>query len=273
MKILFYLAAGNGDLINFTGVLNLIKCKHPEYEIDFLVLKRQSYILENNPCIGKLLFFEDYKHIPQHCTSDNHDNTVISTFCNEYNFVFSVWGCKIKDPSMNNYDYADVMAKLINEYGFNITYSRREIIPTFYYSSNDYLKITDYSKLNNKIILVEDKCYSAQNLQAAHNESIYSYLRNSGYLLAGNGSNFDINISELNLKLAKLFFEMHCCGFLGLSSGMTCAIYSYPTLYVDKKVIISGQTPSWDFSKIVHGYKNYYYFNDHYDLQDIKSIL
>ena len=68
MKILLYLAAGNGDLINFTGILHIIKCTYPDYIIDFLVLKKQSDILKNNPCINESFIiirsvFNSYIHI------------------------------------------------------------------------------------------------------------------------------------------------------------------------------------------------------------------
>lgn len=275
MKILFYLAAGNGDLINFTGILNLIKARYPDYIFDFLIIRKQFSIIENNPCINKVLFFDEYPEIPNHCTLDGHDDAIRSVFNVKYDFILNCWGCKIKDPRENNYDYADVMAKLMIEYGFDIRYTRREIVPTFYFSAKDYDAASKCAVTanNRKILLIEDQCFSAQNLQAAHNAPIFEYLKNTGYVLAGNGDGFDINISQLNLKSTKLFFEIYCYGFLGLSSGITCAIYAYPNFYANKKVIVSGQTPSWNFSEILFGNKNYYYFKDYYDIQDIKSIL
>lgn len=274
MKILLYLAAGNGDLINFTGVLNVLKCKYPDYTFDFLVLRKQKSILENNPAINKVICFDEYPEIAPHCTLDGHDDSVHFVLSKQYDFIFNCWGCKIKNPSDNNYDYADVMGRLMNEYGFGIKYTRREIIPTFFYSSEDHITINSYRRpITDKIILIEDECFSAQNLQSVHNEPIFAYLKNVGYILAGNGDRFDINISQLNLKLTKLYFEECCYGFLGLSSGITCAIYAYPNFYIGKKVIVSGQTPSWNFSEILHGSKSYFYFKNNYDLQDIKSIL
>jgi hypothetical protein len=276
MKILLYLAAGNGDLINFTGILHIIKCAYPDYIIDFLVLKKQSDILKNNPCINNILYFEDYPNIPNHCTLNNHDSIIFETFSNKYNYIFNCWACKIKDLTKQNYDYADVMGNLFKEYGFKINYNRIDIQPVFYYNDEDHTLVKNSINnglLDKKIILFEEECFSEKNLQKEHNDEIKKYLKDCGYILAGNNESFDINVSSLTLRNIKLFFEKFCYAFLGLSSGVTCAIYAYPTFYINKKIIISGQVESWDFSRFIYGNKNYYYFNNFYNVYDIKSIL
>jgi ADP-heptose:LPS heptosyltransferase len=82
MNILLYLAAGNGDLINFTGILQIIKNNYVEYNIDFLILKKHYDIIKNNPCIRNIMFIDDFYDIPKHCTLDHHDDIIIKKFVN-----------------------------------------------------------------------------------------------------------------------------------------------------------------------------------------------
>lgn len=275
MNILLYLAAGNGDLINFTGILQIIKNNYVEYNIDFLILKKHYDIIKNNPCIRNIMFIDDFNDIPKHCTLDHHDDIIIKKFENQYNYIFNVWACKLKDKTKQTFDYAKDMFSLMNEYGFNLKSERINMQPVFYYNKEDYIEIERNINnfLKSQIILVENECFSFENVQQKYNEEIFEYLREKGYVLAGNGDFFDLNISNLGLRQVKLFFEQYCYGFLGISSGMTCAIYAYPTFYTNKKILVSGQSSSWNFSNFIPGKNNYYYFNNYYDVKDVKSII
>jgi hypothetical protein len=279
MNILLYIAAGKGDLINFTGILQLIKDKYNDYNIDFLILKNQYDILMHNPCIRNIIFIEDYADIPKHCTFENHDELILKKFKKDYDHIFNVWACKLQDKSKQTFDYAKDMFSLMNEYGFDIKADRTNMQPIFYYKKEDYFAIENIIEniKNNidqrKIILIENECFSFENIQEKYNKEIFDYLKYKNYCLAGNGEIFDINISSLGLRQIKLFFQEYCYGFLGISSGMTCAIYAYPTFYTNKKVLISGQHNMWNFSSFIPGKNNYYYFDNFYDIKDIKSLF
>lgn len=272
MKILFYLAAGNGDLINFTGVLRIIKLSHINYQLDILIPKKHLPLIANHPAISNILFIEDYPNIPIHCTHERHDTEVAKTFKGKYNHILNAWGCKIQ--SENDGDYAKTMFNLMKQYGFVLPFERADIHPVFYYDFNDYSKINEYSKLINKpLILLENESRSWDSPQKEYLPDINNYLKNNGYMTAGNGNEFDINLFDFNLKQCKLLFDTCGKGFLGLSSGMTCAIYAKPNDYINKLVCVSGIYDGWNLSKHVESKYTYKYFYKPYKVEDIKLLF
>ena len=58
MKIAIVQLGRIGDLILATAAINLIKNKHPNAEIDFIVSKSNAKIIENNPNISRIVVFD-----------------------------------------------------------------------------------------------------------------------------------------------------------------------------------------------------------------------
>lgn len=275
MNILFYLAAGNGDLINFTGVLNVLKATHPHHKFDMLIPRKHFYIMENHPAINKLIALDDFPSIPQHCTLKNHDEMVCRYFRKSYDHILNCWGCKINDN--NNGDYARVMLRLMSQYGFYLPVPRIDINPMFYYTYKDYEIVYAFAQKNilpnKRYVLVEEQSDGFKTPQSDHVNVIRETLKSKGYMVTGNLTDNDICVKSLNLKHIKLFFEQYCCGFLGLSSGMTCAIYAEPTYFHNKKVVISGLYPGWDVGANMKGRNSYFYFPNIYTTRDIDILF
>lgn len=269
MKVLFYQCANNGDLINFLGILELIKITHMPYQLDFLIPKKCIPILKNHPAISNILSIEDFPQIPQHCTYYDHDKLVLKEFEDKYDLIINIWGCK--DLSCKG-DYPASMAKIVREAGFVFGGTRKDFVGQFYFDADDYQKINKVNVLQ-KIILCEGKTINWNSLQNDKLNDIYIYLRNKSYLLAGNGKEFDIDISKFDLRQVKLFFEQKCYGFLGTSSGMTCAIYTKPNHFINKKVIISGIFNEWNYLPYCSARDNAFFFKDVYNIDDIEIIF
>lgn len=272
MKILFYLSAGSGDLINFTGVLEAIKITHVNYQLDLLIPKKHFYIVENNPCISNVLFIDDYPNIPNHCQTPNHDSVITKMFKSKYDHVLNCWGCKYQGE--NNGDYANIMFNLMKQYGFVLPYTRLDINPRFYYGLKDYQEVDALAKLSTKpTILIEQESFSWKSEQLPHLPGIKNYLRSAGYITAGNNPDDDICTKQLNLKQLKLFFEQQCTGFLGLSSGMTCAMYALPNHFIGKRVVVSGMFNGWNVKPHIASLHGYNYFNTPYTVEDIQILF
>lgn len=272
MKILLYLSAGNGDLINFTGVLRALKVVHPDYIFDMLIPKKHYVLIKGHPAVNNVLFIDDYPEIPIHCTHENHDAMILKIFKSKYNRVLNAWGCKIQ--SENDGDYANTMFKLMRQYGFVLPFDRYNINPVFYYDLDDYKKIYDfYEQVTKPLVFIENESRSWNSPQIKHLGKINEYLLSSGYMTAGNGSDYSIDLKDLNLKECKLFFDKMGAGFLGLSSGMTCAMYANPNDYINKTVCVSGIYDGWNVGAYLDSRVNYKYFYNPYTVNDIKILF
>jgi hypothetical protein len=275
-KVLFYLAAGSGDLINFTGILLALKKIHQDYRFDFLINKKHSYVLEDNPAVRRIIYLDDYPRIPNHCTKHGHDTAVSSHFAKRYNGVYNCWGCKTTSPHTG--DFIDMMSHLMREYGFNLPQQRHELNAKFFYSQYDGELVDGLvrgSKRN--IVLIEAEAFSWKSPQLALMPHIITYLKRRGYIVAGNDLTGPdvIDTRRLNLKQLKLFFDRHCCGFLGISSGMSCAIYAKPNHYRGKVVAVSGIFDHWDVGIHLDArYEGtYLYFPGTYSMDDVRIMF
>lgn len=253
-NILLYQAAGAGDLINFTGILLRL---HQTYncKFDFLVRRKHRYILEAHPGVDNVLAIEDYPEIPDFCTKQGHDVMVQRTFKDKYKRILNVWGIKSRGPHTG--DFVFMMNNLMHEYGLGVPFERKTLSPVFFYTQADIDKVTQYNSLDRaKTILIEDESFSWVSPQLQLLPSIHAMLRDKGYLIASNGNvcQPDISVKDLNLKQIRLFMQEHCKGFIGLSSGMTCALYSLPTAYTDHILLVSGIYDGWNIEHIVNSH-------------------
>jgi len=275
-RILLYLAAGSGDLINFTGILAKLHKMHMTYEFDLLINRKHSYIVDGHPGISHLLYLDKFPRIPDHCTKQGHDPIVQRTFKKQYDGIYNCWGCKTSSEQTG--DFIAMMSSLMREYGFTLPYQRDELNPIFYYDHHDYHIVDKITGTPSKrIVLVEAEAFSWQSPQLSSLPQIIHYLKRSGYIVAGNDlSGPDtINVRRLNLKQLKLFFEKYCCGFLGISSGMSCAVYAEPNHYKDKIVAVSGIFPHWDVGEHLEAryYSTYLYFPSVFTLDDVRIMF
>jgi len=276
MKILLYLTAGAGDLINFTGVVATMKRYYPDYEFDFLIKKKHAYILEEHPAINQLLFFDDYPHIPQHCTHINHDSYVHSALGGDYDSILGTWGVLLQGHDHHG-DFALLMADLMRRNGFGLPVSRKELSPVFYYSTEDHIIVdkfwAPYKNTKEKVVLIEDQCSSWHSPQQEHQPGIIEWFNKIGWITVGNHPSSKVSIQTLNLKQVRLFFNKYGNVFLGLSSGMTCAMYARPNFFANKKLLVGGIVPGWNLSNYLDCGNNYLYMNSVYGLNDIKLFL
>lgn len=264
MKILIYLAAGNGDLINTTGVLLRLKESYPDIIIDFLCLRNQAYLLQDNPSINQLLFFEDY-NISKHVTSRTYDKEIKATF-NGYDKYINIW-C----PTTGDFP-AEKLQLLINN-GFKLPYTRDQINGAVFYRQSDIDIVkqfyADNIKNSNKIILIEDDSVggkvfhtSWQLKQIENNHKIGEILQQRDFNVISNNINNTISCKSLNLIQIKLFFELYGYVFFGLSSGMTTIFFSDSEYYTDKHFFIAG-APVWNYCKYIKKMPNYYYYHNY----------
>ena len=156
MRILFYIGANNGDLINFTGILNFLKVFYPTYQFDFLIPRAQAYILNYHPGVNKILFLEDFPSLPNHVLMEYFDSSIKKAFLSSYDRVLGIWGCLTKSPDTN--DFVDMMLNLMWEYEFKLPVKRQDVNGVFYYTTNDYVHVDNFynSLPKGKRILIEE---------------------------------------------------------------------------------------------------------------------
>lgn len=255
-KILFFMAAGNGDLINFTGPLLALKHEYPHLEIDFLCLKKHAYVLEGNPAVSNVLIIDNYD-IPIHCRQPGHAEKVIAIFVGQYEKIINAWAVdsfKRHGLSERHADFITLSMHTLRVNGFPLRSNRKECQAQMFFSDEDRTAVDQLVAgsqgriAGRPLALIENESFSWKSPAQKIWEQTQERLRHLGYATVGNGHAFEMDISSLNLKQVKDLFNRHCQAFAGVSSGMSCSIYSGPTDFGGKRVAINGLYPSWNLS-------------------------
>jgi hypothetical protein len=282
MNILFFLHAGNGDLINFTGPLGALKAEYPEVNIDFLVTKKHSYILEGNPNVRTILHLDDYP-VPKYCKDAGHSEVIKSHFQSQYDRIINAWAVEHFSKhkmTERNADFITLSMKTLGANGFPLKSSRKSCAAQFFYNDDDRKQVDGFVELNRnaigtkKIVLMEANSFSWKSPEQPNVYNRLATLNKFGYITAGNGDKFDLDISVLNLKQTKLFFDKYCSGFYGLSSGMTCSIYARSTNFAEKNIVINGLYPSWNLvENFEKAPRRYLFTRAALSDEDLKSVF
>ena len=93
------------------------------------------------------------------------------------------------------------------------------------------------------------------------------------YCVCSTNLSSEASLKELNLKHIKLLFDKYAFAFLGVCSGMSCAIWTEPTFFPGKKVIVSGIAKGWNVSPFMENPSNFHFFFNKYSLEDVLKIL
>lgn len=267
MNILLYIFAGNGDLINTTGVVKQLKLQHPNVEIDFLVKGNQAYLLKNNPYIRQVLSLEDYGLIFTGKDPRSLDKDVLKIFTN-YNKCINMWTAKYQG------DFPLCKTMILKDSGFPLKFNREDINGVLYPDEEDRAIVSDFINKHlgfwqeKDIVLIEDDSINArlfnlkgQLAQIQHQKNIALKLVERGYTVISNSIPNTIHCNNLSLIQIKLLFELVGDVFLGLSSGMTTTFFTEGN-YDGKMFIIAG-IKEWNYCTHIKSMQKYAYFKNY----------
>jgi len=253
-KILLFLGAGAGDLINTTGVIIKLKQNYPNLIIDFLCPAKQSYILKGNWAVTNILHFEDYNIAPH--VMDKKYAVGIEEALPGYEQYINIW-------KSEHADYIIGKIQILQKHGYSFTYKRDEVGGSLFPDTSDFFSVKEFLAKNNiargRVCLIEDDSITGRVYkqpiilkQLGLQPKIAEKLAQRNYTVISNNLPHTISCSSLNLIQIKMMFEMVGSLFLGLSSGMTTAFFTYPNRYEDKYFMISGM-PSWNYMPYIKG--------------------
>jgi len=272
-KILMHLAAGNGDLINTTGVIELFHKTYPNIQIDFLCLRKQSYLIKNTIGINHILNFEDFPLV-NHVVKTNYDSKINSLFKNKYDLIINMWQAEKRSG-----DFPLMKREILESFGFTLPSDRKLIRGVLRANHQDLVVVENFSSKirKRKVALIEDdsitaKEYGISNLleQIEHQKEINKFLMDNGWVTISNKLSSTYKCDSLNLIQIRFLFN-YCDIFLGLGSGMTMAIFTEPTDYNDKTMWIAG-SDQWNYTKYFNN-SGRIFFSNTYDLTTFKREL
>jgi hypothetical protein len=266
MKILFYLFAGNGDLINTTGIIKIFKEQYPHAEIDFLLKPSQKYLLKNNQYLNKVFTLEDFGLVFSGKDPRALDNEVEKTLPS-YDHYINMWTKKYQG------DFPTSKVLILKDAGFPLSYNRKDINGILYPDESDFQKVDAFIDSlgdfqNKKVVLIEDESFNAhafnvglQLQQLENQKQIANELLGRGFIVLSNNLPSTISVKDLSLIQTKILFEKIGDIFLGLSSGMTTVFFTEGN-YKNKMFIISGR-PEWNYCKHINGMEKYAYYKNY----------
>lgn len=269
MNLLLHLAAGNGDLINTTGVIIQLKAQYPQITIDFLCKKSQAYLLQLNPAINEVLHFEDYGILLKTGHPKSHERQVITNIMG-YDKYINIW-CN----SPFDGDFPLSKKELLKKHGLGLNCSREDINGVLFPTERDLDIVHQFAELHlsekrRKVVLIEDDSFNAkffrnseQLSQITSQRLIAKELLKRDFYVISNNIEKTILCSDLNLIQIKCLFELYGDIFLGLSSGITTSFFTNSDHYENKMFIIAGQ-PQWNYCKFIKGMKHHF-FTKNYD--------
>jgi hypothetical protein len=267
MNILLYIFAGNGDLINTTGVIKQLKSQYPNLTIDFLVKGSQAYLLKNNPYIRQVLSLEDYGLVFTGKDPRSLDRNVLNKF-KDYNKCINMWSKK------HHEDFPISKTIILKEHGFNLKFNREDINGILYPDEEDRNIVFDFINENlgfwqeKEVVLIEDDSingrtfnFKDQLAQINHQKNIAAKLIEKGYAVISNSIPNTIHCNNLSLVQIKLLFELVGDIFLGLSSGMTTVFFTEGN-YDNKMFIIAGRK-EWNYCKHIKSMKKHAFIKNY----------
>jgi len=269
-RILIYHTFKMGDLINFTNHLRVWRKYYPDIIIDFLTYKSYTQILETNKDIDNLLFIEDFPQLSLVKYVHKLDNqSVINaapdidevmqrlfTDYFDYDKIINFWPVYYRNILFSLFSYERVAENWIEIslqvpklFGFNFPMETKDNMPLLYFSKQDIeiVKKVGEAYKDKKIVLFEHLSGSWPTRLTNLSGDIIWNLQDRGFLVAGNHVKCDINLQNLNLRQIKLFFQKYCFMFIGCNSGITSSVYSLPTNYKDKYMIIDALCTNWNY--------------------------
>lgn len=274
-KILLHIAAGNGDLINTTGVIEALYKKRSDLEIDCLVLKRQAYLIKNTIGINKILHIEDFD-IPDHVIKPDYDKQINKVFKDSYSKIINMW-----KTTKNDGDFPQSKIHILNANGLPISVTRKEIRGVLRPSQEDIAIVDEFiskNRIGGRVALIEDDSVTARfcgmvhiKQQIRHQPHINKLLKDYGWATISNNLDSTYSSKSLNLIHIKLLFDKCCKLFAGLSSGMTTALFTEPSNYNGKYFFIAGHK-MWDYTKHFNAVEKVF-FDKQYTVHTFKREL
>jgi hypothetical protein len=266
MNILFYLFAGNGDLINTTGIIKVFKEQYPDFTLDFLLKPSQKYLLKNNPYIDNVLTLDDLGLTFTGKDPRLLDRQILKVLPSYHKHI-NMWSNKY------HVDFPTSKALILKDAELPLSYSRKDINGILYPDESDFQKVDAFIDSlgdfqNKKVVLIEDESFNARafnvgfQLQQSENQKqIANELLGRGFIVLSNNLPSTISIKDLSLIQTKILFEKIGNIFLGLSSGMTTVFFTEGN-YKNKMFIISGW-PEWNYCKHINSMEKYAYYKNY----------
>lgn len=272
MNVLFYLFAGNGDLINTTGIIKVFKEQYPDFRLDFLLKPSQKYLLKNNPYIDNVLTLDDLGLTFTGKDPRLLDRQILKVLPSYHKHI-NMWSNKYHG------DFPTSKALILKDAGLPLSYSRKDINGILYPDESDYKKVEEFINnidlQNKKVVLIEDESNNAhifnvnfQLKQLENQKQIAQELLKRGFIVLSNFLPDTISIKDLSLIQTKILFEKIGDVFLGVSSGVTTVFYTEGS-YKNKIFIISGRH-EWNYCPHVKSIEKYAYYKN-YDWENLNA--
>lgn len=249
MKILLYQSASEVDAIAMLGLAQVLGEQH---HVDILVPKKQAYLFEGS-IEGTILYFEAYP-LPQQSSQRGLAVKIDQHFGRAYDTCIHTYV-----PSHVPRYFEDEYDKdrITHLYGVMSTIGitlpeRHRLQHNFIYTEADEALVNAFAKSINiaKPIMLCDE-NEGFNKPTWFTPSFLLELKSFGYVLAGRGAQYDINLAALDLKQISLFFASRCAAATLLYNSITHAILTQSCEFTNKKIILCAPHNTCNLTKAV----------------------